>query len=171
VIDAANRPAASKRRLRGVRKAERGGVRVERGADRLEPLWMVVADRLAGKYGAEPLHTLPELAGLFALFSEQIECVVGVLEGQVVAGVVLFQTGRVDHAQYIAADDRGYKTSALDLVLERCIDESRERGTRYFSFGNSTLYGGQVFSEGVYQFKAEFGAGAVVHESYDLTLA
>jgi hypothetical protein len=170
VIDVRNRPAPSKRRVRSLRKAERAGVRVERGADFLAPFWSVLTDRLSGKHDAVPFHTLPQMLHLQSLFPQTIECVVGTLGGRVIAGVVLFRTTLVLHAQYIASDERGYETSAVDLVLRACIDECVERGTRYFSLGNSTLYGGRVFSETLYQFKSEFGAGAVVHESYDLPL-
>jgi hypothetical protein len=170
VIDLARQPAISKRRARSLRKAERSGLRLASGPEQLEQLWSVLTERLAGKYQTEPLHSLLEMTRLQSLFPDRIECVVGLLEGRIVAGVVLFRTGNVDHSQYIGADDRGYKASALDLVFTRCIDESVGRGTRYFSFGNSTLYGGRVFNESLYQFKSEFGAGAVVHECYDLPL-
>jgi hypothetical protein len=171
VIDIAGRAPPSKRRVRSLRKAERAGVVVARGAELLEPVWSVVTERLAEKHQAETLHTLAEMRRLQSLFPDRIACVAGTLGGEVVAGVVLFRTGQVDHSQYIGADDRGYAASALDPVFEQCISDSRDRGTRYFSFGNSTLYGGRVFSESLHRFKSEFGAGGVVHEAYDLLLA
>jgi len=170
VLDLGRSPVPSKRRRRSLRKAEREGVRVAAGTEHLEALWSVLTGRLAAKYGAEPIHTLPELERIAVLLAHEIECIVGRLDGPVVAGVVVFRTGNVDHAQYIAANDRGYKVSALDLVLAECLNRSRRAGTRYFSFGNSTLYGGRVFNEGVFEFKSEFGAGTIVHESYDLAL-
>src|SRR5207244_9335990 len=121
------------------------------------------AGRLAEKFGTEPLHDAKSLVSLGALFGDQVECVVGLLEGSVVAGAVVFRTGRVDHAQYIGADDRGYRTSALDAVLRACLADCEQRRTRYFSFGNSTAFGGRVFNEGLFSYKSGFGAGAVVH--------
>jgi hypothetical protein len=171
VIDVRNRPAPRKRRARSLRKAERAGVRVEHGAELLEPFWSVLTERLRGKHEAAPFHTWPQMQRLQGLFPEQIECVAGTLDGRVVAGVVLFHTDRVLHSQYIASDDRGYETCALDLVLQACLDECGERGIPYFSLGNSTLHGGRVFNESLYRFKAEFGAGTVAHESYELPLA
>jgi hypothetical protein len=170
VIDLANRPAPASRRLRSLRKAERAGVEAARGPDQLEPVWSVVSGRLAEKYQTEPLHDLAALTRLQSLFPGQIGCVAGTLDGRVVAGVVIFHIGQVDHAQYIGADDRGYETSALDLVIRECLADGERRGIRSFSFGNSTLYGGRVFSESLFAFKSEFGAGVVVHECYDLSL-
>jgi hypothetical protein len=170
VIDVHDRPAPSKRRTRSLRKAERAGVRIERGPELIEPFWSVLTERLAGKHDAAPFHTLAQMRQLQSLFPEQVECVAGTLDGAVVAGVVLFHTQRVVHAQYIGSNERGYDACAVDLILERCLDECRRRGGRWFSLGNSTLYGGRVFSESLFRFKAEFGAGSVAHESYELNL-
>jgi len=170
VVDLEHRPEPSRRRQRSRRKAERAGVRVATGLDRLEPFWSVLTGRLGTKHGAEPLHELADLRRLAEALPGRIECTVGLLEGAVVAGVVVFRTGPVDHAQYIAADDRGYEVAALDLVLEHRLERSRTAGTRWFSLGNSTLYGGRVLNEGLLEFKSGFGAGTVVHESYDLAL-
>jgi GNAT acetyltransferase-like protein len=170
VIDLRQRPSPSNRRMRSLRKAERAGVQIARGAEHMDALWSVISGRLSAKFGAEPLHDAQALVRLRALFPDRVECVVGLLDHSVAAGVVLLRTGCVDHAQYIAADDRGYRASALDAVLSHCIADAEERGTRYFSFGNSTAYGGRVFNESLFSYKAGFGAGAVVHECYDIAL-
>jgi hypothetical protein len=170
VVDMSDRSPLSSRRARSLRKAERAGIEVARGAEHLPPLWSVIAGRLAEKFRTEPLHDATSLVRLGALFGDQVECLVGLLEGSVVAGAVVFRTGQVDHAQYIGADDRGYRTSALDAVLCACLADCEQRRTRYFSFGNSTAYGGRVFNEGLFSYKSGFGAGAVVHECYDLRL-
>jgi hypothetical protein len=171
VVDLRDRLPPSGRRERSRRKAERAGVQVERGAEHLDALWSVIAGRLADKFDTEPLHDAAALARVWTLFPERVECVVGLLDDTVVAGVVVFRTGRVDHAQYIGADDRGYRVAALDAVLSACLDDSEQRGVRYFSLGNSTVYGGRVFNEGLFSYKSGFGAGAVVHECYDVRLA
>lgn len=168
VADLRDRLPATPRRARSLRKAERAGVEVVRGPQHLAALSEVIASRLADKFDTEPLHDAQTLAHVQELFPDRVECVAGLLGGSVVAGTVVFRTGRVDHAQYIAADDRGYRTSALDAVLSSCLTESE---ARWFSFGNSTVYGGRVFNESLFEYKAGFGAGTVVHECYDLSLA
>ena len=168
VVDLRERLSPTARRARSLRKAERAGVEVTRGPEHLPALSSVIAQRLADKFDTEPLHSAEALARVQELFPDRVECVVGVLDGDLVAGVVLFRTGRVDHAQYIAADERGYKSSALDAVLTACLEQSE---ARYFSFGNSTVYGGRVFNESLFAYKSGFGAGTVVHECYDLALA
>jgi hypothetical protein len=171
VVDLCDRRPLSPRRTRSRRKAERAGVEVTRDPEHLDALWSVLAQRLAEKFNTEPLHDAAALAAVQRSFPERIECVAGLLDGSVVAGVVVFRTGRVDHAQYIAADDRGYRMAALDAILSACLDGSERRGARYFSLGNSTVYGGRVFNESLFSYKSGFGAGVVVHECYDLRLA
>jgi Acetyltransferase (GNAT) domain len=171
VVDLVDRRPPSARRARSLRKAQRAGVEVTRGPEYVDALWSVIAGRLADKFDAEPLHDARALTRVQTLFGDRVECVVGLLEEDVVAGVLLFLMGVCDHAQYIAADDRGYRTAALDAVLSDCLAAGEQRGTRYFSLGNSTLYGGRVFNETLFAYKSGFGAGAVVHECYDLALA
>jgi hypothetical protein len=170
VVDLRDRPPPSGRRARSLRKAQRAGVAVTRGPEQLEALWAVISQRLSDKFAADPLHDAEALARLQALFPDRVECVVGVVDGGVVAGVTVFRTGSVDHAQYIAADDRGYRTAALDAVLDACLDAAEQGAARYFSFGNSTTYGGRVFNEGLFAYKSGFGAGTVAHECFDLRL-
>jgi len=171
VVDLHDRLPSSGRRARSLRKAQRAGVEVMRGAEYLDALWAVVSERLSEKFAAEPLHDANALARVQALFPDRVECVVGVLDGGVVAGVTVFRTDRVDHAQYIAADERGYRAAALDAVLAACLDAGEQSAARWFSFGNSTTYGGRVFNEGLFAYKSGYGAGTVVHDSFDLRLA
>ena len=169
VVDLRDRPERSRRRERSLAKAQRGGVTVSYGPGQLDSFWPVLTGRLAGKHDAEPLHSLEQLRELVGAFPE-VDCATARLEGRTVAGVVRVRTGRVDHLQYIAADEAGYAVSALDLLLERCVADAHVAGARYASFGNSTLYGGRILNESLHAFKSGFGAGSIVYEAYDLGL-
>lgn len=169
-IDLANRPTLEKRRRRCLKRAEQSGVRVERGAPYLPAFWKVLEANLASKYAVRPVHSLEELTQLSALFPQNIEHVFGMLEDEVVAGVVLFHCPPVVHAQYIAASEAGRSVSALDVVFDDCITRAKDNGSRYFDFGNSNERDGTYLNDGLHQFKTEFGAGGVVHEFYELRL-
>jgi hypothetical protein len=170
-IDLSNRRTRSTRRKRGEQKAERRGVVVISGVERLPELWPVVEENLAAKLGAPPTHTLDEMRLLVSLFPESIEVVTADLEGTVVAGVILFKSPRVVHAQYIAANDAGRAVAALDAVLESSIDHATSSGVWFFDFGTSTEPGGQRLNATLYKFKSEFGGAGVVQESYELELS
>lgn len=170
VIDLHRRRPLSQLRKRGRNKALREGVEVRSGKEYLPTYWTVLKERLGGKFGVKPTHSLPEIQQLQSLFPEEIECRVAVHADEIVAGVVMFKTMMTVHTQYIAANDRGYELAALDLLFPSCIEEVTEAGHRYLSFGISTEDGGRVLNEGLYNFKGGFGGGGIVHEFYELAL-
>jgi Acetyltransferase (GNAT) domain len=168
-IDLANRQLPSERRRRGLKKAQKM-VALSREPALLNELWEVIAYNLARKHEARPVHSLEELSMLLDRFPEQITICCALLEDRVEAGVVLFNSVNVCHAQYIAARERGYEVSALDAVFESAIESARQASARYFDFGISNEDNGWILNEGLYRFKAEFGGGGVVHEFYELEL-
>lgn len=168
-IDLANRQPPSERRRRSLKRAQKA-VTLSSDPALLGELWPVVADNLARKHNARPVHTLAELALLMDRFPAQVAVQCALLESRVEAGVVLFNSLQVWHAQYIAASERGYEASALDAVFEAAIAGARAAGARYFDFGTSNEDGGKVLNEGLYRFKAEFGGGGVAHEYWEIGL-
>ena len=169
-IDLKNGPRLSERRKRSLKRAKKEGVEIKEGSDYVEPLWAVLQENLTRKHGVNPVHTPAEIRHLQSLFPDNISFVVGRLNEEVLAGVTLFSTPRVMHAQYIASSALGNEVSALDAVFEYCIERARTHGVRYFDFGISNEDEGRRLNTGLYQFKSGFGAGGVVHEFYDLAL-
>ncbi|MFT6905649.1 MAG: hypothetical protein ACJAS1_002306 [Oleiphilaceae bacterium] len=169
-VDLSHRGTIGSRRKRGYKKAVKSGVIIASGVQYASGLWDVLHANLKDKYDVNPVHTLDEVLLLHERFPEQIKFVVALNEGKVEAGVVLFQSSMVSHAQYITSSVTGYAVNALDMVFEHCIAEAKDLRVRYFDFGISNEDAGRVLNEGLYGFKAEFGAGGVVHEFYELDL-
>jgi hypothetical protein len=169
-IDLAHRPAPSTRRRRSLRKALKAGVKVRDGPELVAALWGVLEENLARKHGVSPVHSAAEIAHIRSIFPEHVRIVAGLVGGEVHAGVVLFVTPRVVHAQYIASSGIGYEVAALDAVFDHCIASASADGARYFDFGSSNEQDGRQLNDGLFQFKSEFGAGAVAHEFYELDL-
>ena len=165
----ARRPAASRRR-RGLRKARSEGVEVRRSPDLAHHLWPVLEANLRERHGVDPVHTVEEILQLHELFPEEVGFVAGILDGEVLGGIVTFTTPRVVHPQYIASGERGRGVSVLDAVFEYSIDEARRAGARFFDFGISTVDDGRQLNDGLHGFKREFGGGGVTYESYELSL-
>jgi hypothetical protein len=151
-----------------LKKAKRSGITIDRGFQYIEPLWRVLEDHLANKYNAKPVHTVDEIKQLHTLFSNEIECVVGILNDAVVAGAILFKTHTTTHMQYSAASSEGYKLCATDLIYDYCINRSIDDGYQYFDFGTSNEQGGTYLNEGLYNYKVQYGAGGVAHQSFEL---
>ncbi len=169
-IDLASRMKVSDRRRRAFKKAVKSGIELDSGAYCAPDLWEVLTQNLREKHDASPTHSLDEIILLSQRFPEKIKFVIARSQAKVVAGVVLFCIGPTIHAQYIASNDKGQEISALDAVFERCIEEAKDWGARYFDFGISTEAEGTILNEGLYRFKSEFGGGGVVHEFFEIKL-
>lgn len=169
-IDLAGRLARSERRRRGLKRAA-AAVTTSEDPALLAPLWDVLADNLARKHDARPVHSRAELSLLRQRFPREIRLLCALIDGRVEAGVVLFNSATAWHAQYIASSERGYAVSALDMVFECAIESAAAAGARYFDFGTSNEQEGTVLNDGLYRFKSEFGASGVAHEYYELDLA
>jgi hypothetical protein len=169
-IDLAQRLPVSERRRRGLKKAQRAGLEWAAGCAHLGALWPVLEQNLEQVHGRRPVHRLDEMQQLAERFAQSIQCRVALLEKRVVAGLVLFVTPRVTHGQYIASSEEGRALGALDFLFHHAIAEAQAMQQRFFSFGISTEDGGRMLNEGLHAFKSEFGAGAVVHEHYEVAL-
>jgi FemAB family len=168
-IDLNHQQRSSKLRRRDLSKSRRAGVQVALGPYYFEPFWTALEENLITKYGVRPVHTLEEITRLRDMFPE-IKCVVGIVDDEVVAGVVLFCTTKVVHIQYAASSTFGNTVAAQTAIIDYAIEKSREWGARYFDFGTSNEDEGWVLNEGLYRFKTSFGAGGVVHEFYEFSL-
>jgi hypothetical protein len=160
----------SARRRRGLRKAERAGIQVVAGRSVVPDLWAVVESNLASRHDARPVHSLAEIMMLARLFPEHISFVTAELHGATVAGVVLFESHRTTHAQYIASTPAGNAVGALDSVFAACLEQAKEDGRRFFDFGTSNRKAGRILAETLFDYKAQFGGGGVAYERYELSL-
>lgn len=168
-IDLTEPGPVSSRRARGARKAAGAGVTFAR-SDRWSDYWAVLESVLEARHGAAATHSLAEITLLAGRFPEAISLHTAEREGEVLAGVVMFRSGPVAHAQYIAAGEAGRALGALDGLFLHLIEG--ERGVRrWFDFGHSTTDQGHTLNEGLMRQKEEFGGGGVVHDVYELDLA
>lgn len=167
-IDYRTPGAVSRRRARGARTAEKARVAFERSSD-FAAFWGVLETVLGQRHGVRPVHSLAEIRLLAERFPEEIVLHVARAEGEVVAGVVMFCTPTVAHAQYIAASDRGRDLGALDGLMLHLIELYRA-SRRAFDFGISNTDQGRSLNEGLARQKEEFGATAVAHDFYRVTL-
>jgi hypothetical protein len=167
-LESPRRP--SQLRRRDLNKARKSGIQLTHGPRYLESYWAILEENLADKHGARPTHTLEEITDLQRRFPEQIECIVGTLENEVVAGVVMYNTSRVAHVQYSASSASGNSVGAQTAVMYHAIERSKLRSLRYFDFGISNERGGWMLNDGLYKFKTSFGASGIAHEFYELDL-
>jgi hypothetical protein len=156
------------RRARGVKKATAAGVTIQSEAE-FTQFWDLLSATLAERFDATPVHTLGEIERLRGRFPASIRLQTARREGELLAGVVTYETDRVAHAQYIAASSAGRDVGALDLLFDYLLTDAT-RGQAYFDFGGSHEDGGRAVNTGLIDQKEGFGARSVAHDHYRIDL-
>lgn len=154
-------------RRRAVNRAKRVGIDVQTSTA-LEDFHRLLAEALR-RHDAVPTHSLAEMRLLQSRFPRHIVLHEARRDGALLAGVLLYDFGRVVHAQYLAVSDEGRQLDALSLLLAQLIEDTYAT-RRHFSFGISTEQQGQVLNGGLVAQKEYFGARAVVHDTYEWPL-
>ena len=131
---------------------------------------MAIEEQVLGaRYDLRPVHSAEEITMLAGRFPDNIKLFTARRQQQMLAGVIIYESRNVAHAQYIAANEEGKQTGALDLILSYLINEYYA-DTKYFDFGISTEDDGRYLNLGLVENKESFGARAIVHDFYELEL-
>src|SRR5215469_7966404 len=129
----------------------------------------LVSSVLTTKYNIEPTHTRQEMELLSGRFPQNIRLFAAYRGKQLCAGVLVYESALVAHAQYIAAADEAKREGALECILDELV-ERRYATIRYFDWGISTEQAGRWLNPGLVQNKESYGARGVVYDSYELDL-
>lgn len=151
---------------RHLRKALASGVEVEETGD-VSAFHGMLAECLKERHDTQPVHTAEELEMLRDRFPENIKFFVSRLRGGSHAGVCVYDTGTVAHCQYIATTNEGRRHNLLTPLIQQ-IMTGYLCHCRYFDFGTSNEYGGQVLNGGLLRQKSSYGATGVVYERYSI---
>ncbi len=152
---------------RYAQSAEKAGVTVEE-SDNWEEYWEILINLLAGRYNANPVHTIEEIKLLRSRFPHNIKLYTASINSHIAAGVVIYLSDTVAHCQYIATTQEGRDAKVLPLLFSHIIASVRDR--RYFDFGTSNEDGGRILNEGLIHQKCGFGARAIVFNTYSIPL-
>jgi hypothetical protein len=155
---------------RNLNLALKSGVVVGESID-WQGYWLMLDSLLMTKYGKHPVHSLDEIQLLQSRFPENIRLYTATLDGELLAGVVMYFCGsEVAHCQYIASTGRGRELKALTLLFDHLIKEAAQAGFRYFDFGISTEDGGRYLNKGLVRQKCRLGGRGIVYNTYKLTI-
>lgn len=136
---------------------------------RAADFWPMLEACLAGRHGAVPVHTAAEMQMLMDRFPENIHIHMCCLDGEPTAGVCIYDTGIVAHAQYIATTPRGRQTNMLASLFSFLMS-GPYAGRRYFDFGTSNENHGRILNEGLLRQKNAYGASGTVFERWIVEL-
>lgn len=155
-------------RSRGIKKALSNNIEIKEESD-FSSFWEILTTNLEMRHSVSPVHSLAEITLLKSRFPENIHLFTATKEGEVLAGVVIYETGGCIHSQYIASSQEGRNLSALDLLFSYLIKE-RYKDSKYFDFGISTEENGEILNKGLLSQKEGFGASATIYKSYKIKL-
>lgn len=153
---------------RNIAHAKQSSVLVTVSKD-IEQFYTLLDHRLMERYHSHPVHSLNELRALMNNFPENIKLFTAVHLGEIVAGVVIYESACVAHCQYIASSDVGRQNKALDLLFQTLILHYKD-SKEWFDFGTSNEEGGLVLNESLILSKERFDAHPVVHDVYSIQL-
>lgn len=120
------------------------------------------------RHNASPVHSSDELKLLKSRFPENIKFYAAFLSGEMHAGICIYDTGKVAHAQYIATTETGRSLNLLTPLFYKLITETYV-GKSYFDFGTSNENHGLYLNEGLLRQKYSYGATGTVYNRYILT--
>ncbi len=138
--------------------------------DDLVGFWKIVTVNLRERHGVAPVHTLAEIELLRSRFPAHIRLFTCRRDGQLLAGVLIYESPTVAHTQYIASTVEGRQVGALDLLFDELLGHFYAEWP-YFDFGISNEDNGRKLNRGLIDQKEGFGARAVAHDQYTLALA
>lgn len=168
VVDQRQRLPYQERRTRKIKQARGASLAIEESRD-FAAFWRVLEQNLSTRHGKKPVHSCAEIELLAGRFPDHIRLHICRDAEEVLAGVVIYDTGLAAHAQYIAASERGKQLGALDLVFAELLEVVYVEH-RYFDFGISTEQNGQHLNIGLVEQKEGFGARTLVHDHYELVI-
>ena len=128
----------------------------------------LVSELLARRHDAEPVHSPAEMRLLADRFPEEIKLFEARDGGRLVAGVLVFETPRVAHTQYIASSADGQELKAQDALLAHLVEDVYA-DKPWFDFGTSNERDGTL-NLGLVLNKEGYGARSVAYDSYRLSL-
>lgn len=166
-IDLRDRPAYAKGRKWSTSRALAAGLEIAEGRGFAEFMALEAA-HLLQKYGVRPTHTAEEMELLAARFPDAIRLFTARRDGELLAGVLVYESRMVAHAQYIASSEAGREVGALDAILHHLLNTVFAARRPFFDFGISTEEVGMRLNAGLIENKESYGARATVHDFYEL---
>ena len=160
----------SKLRKRGVKKAIALNLKVKEETN-FSVFWnTILIPNLKERFNANPTHSLNDIELLQSKFPNNIKQFNIYKDQEVLAGITVFETEKVVHAQYISANNSRQETGSLDFLIDLLITDIYKNKT-YFDFGISNENQGQNINKGLLYFKESFGARTITQSFYEFETA
>lgn len=167
-IDLTGQVRYSKGRKWSVNKAKKENLQIVE-TNEYETFWKLLTNVLATQHESKPVHSIDEIKFLAKQFSQNIKLFLIMKFDEVVAGAIIYENTEIVHTQYLANSVVGREIGALDFLLDYLIKE-KFKGKKYFDFGISNENQGKILNLGLIAQKEGFGARAITHDFYEITI-
>lgn len=154
---------------RHLRKSLAMGPEISETRDPAE-FWAMLDECLRSRHETAPVHSEAELRLLMERCGDHIRIHEIRLDSRLMAGVCIYDTGTVAHAQYIAATSEGRARNMLTPLFTHLI-EREYYSRRYFDFGISNEDRGRWLNEGLLRQKCSYGASGVAYTRWTVDVA
>lgn len=154
------------RRLRMIKKASTKSFSLQRHSC-YRPFWKILEENLKKRHHTTPVHSIEEMQKLADTFPDHIKLFCVSLDNEIVSGAVIYETDTVAHFQYIAANETGKTSGALDWMIASLIQDTYSQ-KRYIDLGISNELAGRKINQGLIDFKEGFGGRTITHDFYQI---
>lgn len=155
----------SSNRKRSLKRAAKHNIEVKQTRS-FDAFWnAILQPNLKKRYQVVPTHSLSEITRLAENFPDNIKQFNAYKDDKIVAGVTIFETPLVAHAQYISANEDKQELGSLDALFDYLIDHYASH-KKYFDFGISNENQGHNINQGLLSWKESFGARTIVQPCY-----
>lgn len=171
VINLANPIPMSKLRKRQIRKAKKEFVEiaVENNKDAYLEFMELQTQVLLEHHGISAVHTGEEMFLLHSRFPNHIHLYTARMNGELIAGSIVFEYEDAIHTQYLCANKQAREIGALDATIEK-IKENYGTSKRWLDFGISTENNGYFLNEGLINQKEGFGGRTATYYTWSLKI-
>ena len=160
----------SKSKLKHFNKLKTNTIQLVEEED-FNPFWTKVLEpRLKQKYSTNPVHNIEEISELRNKFPDNIKQFSAYYEGEIVAGITIFDSGNVVKSQYGTTTEKGEKVRALDFLFITLIQKYKEQGKLFFDMGIVNENEGKTYNSGLLNQKEELGCSVYNQDYYKLEL-
>jgi len=158
---------SSSNRKRGLRRAKNNNLKVRESTD-FESFWnSILIPNLKSQHNAKPVHSIDEIVTLHKNFPKNIRQFNVYKKDVIVAGVTIFESKNVAHAQYISGNESKQELGSLDIAFDYLINTVYKQ-KKYFDFGISNENEGQQINKGLLSWKESFGARSTTIDFYSI---
>ena len=171
IVDLEHKLQISRIRKRGIEKGIKNEL-VVKEVDTFDEFWKdILIPNLQNKYQANPVHSLEEITYLKSKFPNFIKQYNVYHNAKIVAGITIFEKGKVIHPQYVSGNEvLNNDLGSLDFLYNYLINEVY-KDEKYFSFGPSSENQGRNLNESLHYFKESFGARTINQDFYEVKTA